>query len=77
VGEGGDGADDVVQPEARAEGEVRRGPPLLGDRGLTFEATRPWEALGMSRRSWYRRRRSGAFMGPAVVKAEGSEVDGI
>jgi hypothetical protein len=33
----------------------RVGRPRLEDKGNTLAATRPWEALGMSRRSWFRR----------------------
>ena len=33
----------------------KRGPPRIEDRGNTLTATKPWEALNMSRRSWYRR----------------------
>lgn len=34
-----------------------RGGPRIEERGKTFEATRPWEKLGMSRVTWYRRRK--------------------
>lgn len=33
--------------------------PLASKRHLTIEAQQPWVALGMSRRTWYRRRKSG------------------
>lgn len=35
----------------------RVGRPRIEDRGVTLTATRPWEALGMSRSSWYLRQR--------------------
>jgi hypothetical protein len=35
----------------------KRGRPRIEDRDKTFAATRPWDALGMSERTWYRRRR--------------------
>jgi hypothetical protein len=31
------------------------GGPRIEDRANTNEATKPWEKLGMSRRTWYRR----------------------
>ena len=34
----------------------RLGRPRIEDRSKTFAATKPWEKLGMSERSWYRRR---------------------
>ena len=34
---------------------VRRGRPRLEDAGSTLAAIRPWEGLGMSRRTWFRR----------------------
>lgn len=36
---------------------AQRGRPRLEDQGKTIEAQKPWEALGMSRRTWYRRKR--------------------
>jgi hypothetical protein len=36
---------------------VRRGRARLEHRGLTIAATKPWLKLGMSERTWYRRRR--------------------
>src|SRR5215469_10201558 len=41
-----------------AKGEVRRGRPLIEERGLTLTATEPWKGLGMSRRTWERRRKA-------------------
>ena len=42
----------------------RRGPapgtggrPRIGDSHKTLKATKPWAALGMSERTWYRRQR--------------------
>lgn len=34
---------------------TKRGRPLIEERALTNEARKPWEAAGMSRRTWYRR----------------------
>lgn len=34
---------------------VRKGRPRIGEEGKTLAALRPWEAEGMSRRTWYRR----------------------
>jgi hypothetical protein len=39
-----------------AQANVRRGRPLLRDVDKTNGARRPWDALGMSERTWYRRR---------------------
>ena len=47
-------------PQARAdEGRPRAkvGRPRIGNRDKTLAATKPWEALGMSERTWYRRQR--------------------
>jgi hypothetical protein len=33
----------------------KTGRPLTNDRAKTIEAKKPWLALGMSRRTWYRR----------------------
>lgn len=35
----------------------RQGRPLHSQTHLTNEATKPWLALGMSRRTWYRRQK--------------------
>jgi hypothetical protein len=35
---------------------AKRGRPRIEDRDKTLNATKPWAALGMSRRTWYRRR---------------------
>ena len=50
----------VIEPgpaEARGEGEIRRGRPRLERKGQTREALKPWQAAGMSRATFYRRRR--------------------
>lgn len=41
-----------AKPTARVRGGVR-----IEDREKTYEATKPWLALGMSRRTWYRRQK--------------------
>lgn len=41
-------------PPAR---KPRRGRPRIEDIDKTLAATRPWEALGMSRRTWYARKK--------------------
>jgi hypothetical protein len=38
-------------------GSPRRGRPRLEDKARTIEALAPWKAAGMSRATWYRRRR--------------------
>lgn len=35
----------------------RRGAPRVEDRNKTIEHRKPWIKLGMSRRTWYRRKR--------------------
>ena len=35
----------------------RKGRPRIEDKGQSFEATKPWLAKGMSRRTWYARRK--------------------
>lgn len=57
VGEGGDVAAGVVLPAETAR--RRRGRPLVGERHLAYEVSQPWEKIGMSRSTWYRRRRGG------------------
>jgi hypothetical protein len=39
------------------ESKPGRGRPLAKDMDKTLETRRPWEQLGMSRRTWYRRRK--------------------
>ncbi len=52
--EGGGVAHDMV---SAAEAKVRRGRPLLSEAHLTLTATKPWEAEGKPRSTWYRHRR--------------------
>ena len=35
----------------------KKGRPRLEDKARTIEARAPWRALGMSRRTWYRRQK--------------------
>lgn len=44
-----------ASPTTRAAAP-KRGRPLAKDRDRTFAATKPWEAEGISERTWYRRR---------------------
>ncbi len=37
---------------------VKRGRPYLGMEGKTLAATKPWEALGISRATWFNRRKA-------------------
>lgn len=46
-------------PSGKETSTVRRGRPLRGDRDKTLEATKPWEAEGMSRRTWFKRKAEG------------------
>jgi hypothetical protein len=39
-----------------------QGRPRLEDKDKSFEATKPWLALGMSRRTWYSRRKEKATL---------------
>lgn len=39
--------------------DLRRGRPRVEDREKTLAATRPWEAAGVSRRTWFRRQKEG------------------
>ena len=41
-------------------GSPNAGRPRVEDRAATVEAQAPWVALGMSRRTWYRRRKRSA-----------------
>ena len=38
-----------------AAGQIKVGPPRKGEEHKTLTATKPWEKLGMSRPSWYRK----------------------
>lgn len=44
----------VVMPK---EARVKVGPPAAADRGNTLTALKPWVAEGISRRTWYSRRK--------------------
>ena len=46
-------ADSLVHPIA----EPKRGRPRIEDKGKTLTAIQPWKALGMSRRTWEKRRK--------------------
>jgi hypothetical protein len=35
----------------------KKGRPRIEDKDKSFETTKPWIALGMSRRTWYARRK--------------------
>ena len=56
---GGKGEPDRGQGMAteNAPKATRKGRPLESERHLTTEQTKPWVASGMSRRTWYRRRK--------------------
>jgi hypothetical protein len=45
-------------------GVAIRGRPRIEDRDKTIEARKPWEALGMSRRTWYRRQKENSTETP-------------
>ncbi len=47
----------VVGGNADVAAVVRRGRPRLEDRQYTLAVKRPWQAVGMSRTTWYSRRR--------------------
>lgn len=50
----------LTAEERRVAGSlIKTGRPRLEDRDKTNEARKPWEALGMSKRTWYRRRAEG------------------
>lgn len=44
-----------VKKKQSAKAKRRSGRPLNSERDKTLTATKPWEALGMSRRTWFRR----------------------
>mgnify|MGYP001564064011 CR=1 FL=1 len=61
---GGSTAADKLRAPAESQAGVATGPretkrkagrPLDSEKDNTLTATRPWKALGMSRRTWYRR----------------------
>ena len=43
-----------------SNGARPKGRPIAGEMHKSNEAMKPWIALGMSRRTWYRRKASGA-----------------
>ena len=50
----------AISPVAGTVGWTgKRGRPLASRAHLTLAATQPWLALGMSRRTWFRRRAKG------------------
>jgi hypothetical protein len=49
---------DGTLPLLREEVSPKPGRPLLEKAHLSLERTRPWEALGMSRTTWFRRRKA-------------------
>jgi hypothetical protein len=57
VADGVAGDSCLMRELARSVGNSRRGRPLDADRQHTNRATQPWVKLGMSERTWYRRRR--------------------
>jgi hypothetical protein len=48
------------------DGSRPLGRPRIEDKGKSFEATKPWVALGMSRRTWYSRRKEEALRRAAL-----------
>jgi len=46
----------IAKPLPKLTGHPKRGRPLIEERGKTLAAIKPWQALGMSRATWYRRR---------------------
>jgi hypothetical protein len=54
---------EIIRSDGLSEGlhawlaRKTKGRPRIGDIGKTLEATKPWLKLGMSRRTWYRRRK--------------------
>jgi hypothetical protein len=47
----------------------KKGRPRIEDKGKSFEATKPWLAKGMSRRTWYARRKEERDQADAVAMA--------
>jgi hypothetical protein len=45
----------IAEPLPKPIAKRKPGRPLLEDIGKTLAAQKPWVALGMSRRTWYRR----------------------
>jgi hypothetical protein len=50
-------AETIIEPSRETIISGRRGRPRRGAEGETISADRPWVASGVSRASWYRRRR--------------------
>jgi len=50
---------EITDPSPK-ELSAKRGRPRFEDRGKTIEAAKPWVEAGMSRASWYRRKRRAA-----------------
>ena len=50
------------------------GRPLIGDRHKILAALRPWDALGMSQRTWQRRRKAARDAAKAEELEEGNHV---
>jgi hypothetical protein len=46
-------------PESKPKQREYGGRRIAGEAHLTITALQPWVALGMSRRTWYRRRKLG------------------
>jgi hypothetical protein len=51
----------VAKPTKRGPRKGTGGRPRLEDRGKTLTATKPWEAAGMSQRTWFRRQKEKAI----------------
>jgi hypothetical protein len=50
---------EMIEIELQTSGTpLRVGRPRVEDRAKTLEATKPWLALGMSRRTWFARRKA-------------------
>jgi hypothetical protein len=57
------------KPQAAADeisARPKTGRPRIEDRGKTYEATMPWSKMGMSRRTWYRRKSIAKPLAPKV-----------
>jgi hypothetical protein len=49
--------EDVGGSSPPVPAKIKTGRPLAKDADKTLMATKPWEAEGMSRRTWYRRQK--------------------
>ena len=47
-------------PRRELFADVKRGRPVKGTEDATIAANRPWETEGVSRKTWYRRRKDAA-----------------